>query len=129
VITLAIRLRREFFDGLLSQAVESSFSGRQYPTWDEWQRATRTSSVQLQWDPDHHPSGAHLERRALQLGLRGESLHEYGRKAILEMIDLSPFVAEQRQNATKERLAQLLTPLERVYIPENEATRSRIGLA
>ncbi len=127
-LTLAIRLRRKFFDELLAQAVESSYTGHQYPTREEWQRAARASSVRLQWDPDHHPAGASLKRRALQLGLRGESLEKYGRDEILEIVDLSPFVVEQRQNTIKERIPQLLTPLERVYLPENEAARIKIGL-
>lgn len=127
-LTLAIRLRREFFDWLLAQAVESSYPGHSYLTQQEWKRAMQVSSVRMQWDPDHHPAGPSLERRALQLGLRGKSLEEYGRNEILEIVDLSPFVVEQRQNTTKERILQLLTPLEQVYLPESEATRMRIGL-
>jgi hypothetical protein len=28
--------------------------------------------VRLQWDPDHHPNGSPLKRRAIQLGLRND---------------------------------------------------------
>jgi hypothetical protein len=126
--TLAIRIRRKFFDDLLAQAVESSFSPGQYPTQEEWQQAIDSSSVRLQWDPDHHPGGAPLERRALQLGLRGQSLAQFGKHEILEILDISTFVAEQRENTTKQRLPELITPMERVYLPPDEATRTRLGL-
>ncbi len=127
-VTLAVRIRRQFFDELLAQAVESSFAVRQYKTQEEWQQAIQHSSVRIQWDPDHGPSGAALERRALQLGLRGESLRRYGRDETLEILDISAFVAEQRENITKERLGDLLTPVERVYLPEDETIRARLGL-
>ncbi len=127
-VTLAIRIRRKFFDDLLAQAVQSSFSSGQYPTQEEWQKAMHASSVRMQWDPDHHPGGAPLERRALQLGLRGQSLEKFGKHEILEIFDISSFVAEQRDNTTKHRLPDLLTPVERIYIPYDETIRMRIGL-
>lgn len=127
-VTLAIRIIRKFFDDLLAQAVESTFSLGQYSTQEEWQKAIHTSSVRLQWDPDHHPRGAPLERRALQLGLRGQSLEMFGTEEILEIIDISSFVAEQRENTTKQRLPDLFTPIERVYIPADETIRKRLGL-
>ncbi len=127
-VTLAIRISRKFFDDLLAQAVESSFSLGQYSTQEEWQKAIHASSVRLQWDPDHHPSGAPLERRALQLGLRGQYLEKFGKHELLEIIDISPFVAEQRKNTTKQHLPDLLTPIERVYIPADDTIRMRLGL-
>ena len=127
-VTLAIRISRKFFDDLLTQAVESSFNLGAYSTQDEWQKAILTSSVRLQWDPDHHPSGAPLKRRALQLGLKGKSLEKFGKHEILEIIDISSFVAEQRENTTKQNLPNLITPLEQVYIPADETIRMRLGL-
>ncbi len=127
-VTLAIRISRKFFDDLLAHAVESSFSLVQYATQEEWQKAIHTSSVRLQWDPDHHPSGAPLERRALQMGLRGQSLAKFGKHEILEILDISSFVAEQRENTTKQRLPDLFTPAEREYIPGDETVRMRLGL-
>ncbi len=128
-ITLAIRIRRSFFDALLGQAVASSFSSQQYENRDEWLRAVRASSVRLQWDPDRTPQGGALARRALQLGLRQQSLEDYAEREILEIIDVSAFVAEQRQNAARQRLGELVTPQERVYVPDNRALTARLGLS
>lgn len=127
-VTLAIRIRRPFFDSLLAQAVESSFVGSHYPTHSEWQKAVTASSVRMQWDPDHHPRGASLQRRALQLGLRRKPLKDYGKREILELLDISTFVLEQRANISAERIADLITPVERVYIPDDPEVRVRLGI-
>jgi hypothetical protein len=87
------------------------------------------SLVRLQWDPDHHPSGAKLDRRAIQLGLRGEMLEAFARQELVEVIDLSEFVADQRSRLSSEGLRELVTPRERVYLPTDRliAFRLRLG--
>lgn len=127
-VTLAIRIRRQFFERILAQAVESSLTNSVINSPEEWERAVATSSVRMQWDPDHHPNGASLERRAIQLGLRGWMLIDYGKKEILEIIDLTSFVNEQRSNITPTRITQLIVPVEREYIPSDPDTRARIRL-
>src|SRR5258708_5499491 len=94
----------------------------QFSTKEEWSRAVGRSSVRLQWDPDHHPSGAKLERRAIQLGLRGEALEAFGRRELVEVIDLSEFVAEQRSRLSSGGVSAIVTPRERVYRPANADT-------
>jgi hypothetical protein len=128
-ITLGLRLRRTFFDSILAQAVQSSYYEGHYPTRKQWQEALALSSVRLQWDPDHHPSGAKLERRAIQLGLRGEVLEAFAKRELLEVIDMTEFVAEQRPHAASASVAELRTPVERVYIPADPAVGKRLGLA
>jgi len=87
------------------------------------------SSVRLQWDPDHNPSGGKLERRAIQLGLRGEVLEAFGRRELVEVIDLSEVVAEQRSRLSTGGLSALVVPRERVYLPADPALRIRLRLA
>ena len=95
-----------------------------YASHDAWRQAVAHSNVRLQWDPDHDPAGAPQNRRALRLGLRGDALSAYGRKEILEITDISAFVAAQRTNIAPDRLSQLLIPVERVYLPESGVTRA-----
>jgi hypothetical protein len=128
-VTLALRVRRAFFDRLLAEAVPSSWDRDQFATEEEWSRAVGRSSVRLQWDPDHHPSGAKLERRAIQLGLRGEVLEAFARRELVEIIDLSKFVAEQRERLSSADVSALVTPLERVYRPADPAIAARLRLA
>ena len=128
-VTLALRLRRTFFDSLLAEAVPSSWDRDLFATSEEWSRAVGRSSVRLQWDPDHHPSGAKLDRRAIQLGLRGPVLEAFGTTELLEVIDLSAFVAEQRDVLSKRNMSSILTPRERVYVPADPAIAVRLRLA
>ena len=120
---LAIRLPRRFFDELLRLAVPSSFDPERYDSHAEWRDAIASSEVRLQWDPDHDPQGRSLERRAVQLGLRGAILRRYGEQEAMSITDVTDFVIAQRGRATGDA-AMLLVPDERVYIPEPEAAVS-----
>lgn len=115
-MVLAVRLKRRFFDSLLALAVPSSFDADAYGDREEWAKAVARSEVRLQWDPDHLPSGEKCERRAIQLGLRGAALEAYGEREILEIIDMSEFVAHQRPEVREWKNGKLLTPLETVYV-------------
>lgn len=127
-ITLGLRVRRAFFDTLLAEGVPSSWDRDSYATEEEWSRAVGRSDVRLQWDPDHHPSGTKLDRRAIQLGLRGSVLEAFGRRELLEVIDLTAFVAEQRERLQSGGVSAILTPRERVYRPADPQTATRLGL-
>ena len=128
-VTLALRVRRGFFDSLLAAAVPSSWEREQFATEEQLSREVGRSSVRLQWDPDHRPSGPKLERRAIQLGLRGEVLEAFGRRELLEVIDLSEFVAEQRARLSSGGVSALVTPRERVYRLADPKIASRLRLA
>ena len=128
-ITLGLRVRRQFFESILADAVQSTYFEGHYASREQWQEALATSAVRLQWDPDHDPSGAKQERRAIQLGLRGEALEAFGKRELLEVIDLTEFVAEQRPKAAAAGFADLRTPVERVYAPADPALGRRLGLA
>ncbi|SFH58518.1 DUF4291 domain-containing protein [Planctomicrobium piriforme] len=127
-VVLGIRLRRTFFDSLLEQAVPSTFSPDRFREHAAWKEAVAQSDVRLQWDPDHLPTGDKCERRAIQLGLRGDALSAYGRSEIVEIIDMSPFVAKQRPLALKWETGELFTPTEHVYIPASQKAAMNVGL-
>ncbi len=127
-VTLAIRLRRAFFDSLLEQAVPSSFGAEVYQDEAAWKRDVSRSDVRLQWDPDHSPPGARLERRALQLGLRGSVLREFAEAAIVEIEDISGWVEAQRAHVLSGEMDKLQTPSERVYVPRSSVVAARLGL-
>ena len=128
-VILAIRLKRPFFNSVLEQAVPSSYSPDLYPNQAVWQKAVHSSSVRLQWDPDHDPVGTPVKRRAVQLGLRGEVLKEYARHAIIDIVDISDFVKSQRDYAKSGDYSKLLTPMEQVYLPTNPIIVERLKRA
>ena len=126
-MVLAIRLQRPAFDQILAAAVHSSHVPEVYGSQESWKAAGANSDVRLQWDPDHAPSGAKEVRRAIQLGLRGETLRSYSREWILDIEDVSSFVREQYRHVDKRE--HLITPREQVYPVCDESTRARLGIS
>ncbi len=91
-VVLAVRLKRSAYDEILRLAIHSSFVPEVYENELAWRSAVGTSDVRLQWDPDHDPSGTPIERRAIQLGLRGEVLAKYAKEWLLGIEDVSTLV-------------------------------------
>ncbi len=124
---LAVRLRRSFFDELLRLVVPSAFDPKRFATREEWQTAVSSSEVRLQWDPDHDPTGQPLERRAVQLGLRGATLRRYGEQELISVEDITTLVAEQRQGLGNG-FVELHTPEEHVYHPADHEAAITVGI-
>lgn len=124
---LAIRLRRPFFDELLRSVVPSRYEPRMFDTLEHWQHAVANSDVRLQWDPDHDPVGQSVERRAVQLGLRGDTLRRYAEQELLAIEDITEFVVEQRKNLDLG-YRDLIVPEERRYSPEDPLAATAVGI-
>jgi Domain of unknown function (DUF4291) len=127
-VVLGLRLRRPFFDEILSRAVASSFDASGISSHDEWTATVAKCDMRLQWDPDHDPHGRPLPRRAIQLGLRGAVLEAFGRRELLDVIDMTAFVAAQRDELQRNGVAQLRTPAERTYVPSDATVAKRLML-
>ncbi|MEH1871258.1 DUF4291 domain-containing protein [Nostoc sp.] len=127
-VVLAIWIKRSAIEEILAAAVDSSYVPELYPDKSAWQKALKQSQVRLQWDPDHHPTGTKLERRAIQLGLRGEVLAAYAKDWIVNIENISDFVQKQRQNI-KSDCAELITPQERVYSVFDTETQAKLRLS
>ncbi len=121
-MVLAIWLRRVAFDAILAAAVPSHFDPDLYHDVDAWRGALAASDVRLQWDPDHDPAGTPLARRAIQLGLRGETLARYATDWLIDIRDISDYVAEQRAIASTNDYRRLITPCEAPYLAGGAAT-------
>lgn len=123
---LAIEIKRSHFEQILEGAVVSSYNKRQYATQEAWKAALANSSVRLQWDPDHHPYGGKLDRRAIQLGLRGDMLRQFATDWIVSIEDITPFVLEQSQHINAKALEQLIVAQEAVYPVQSEKARQAV---
>ena len=119
-VVLAIHLKRVAFENYLENAVYSSFKPELYESYEAWQKDVQRSNVRLQWDPDHDPYGAKLERRAIQIGLRKEYIQSYSKDDILEIEDISDFVKEQYEFVKSKNLNELVIPNEKPLVFENE---------
>lgn len=127
-VVLAIHLKREAFERYLKKAVYSSFQKDIYKTKEAWQEQVKNSSIRLQWDPDHDPYGAKLERRAIQIGIRGAEVKAYANDDILEIEDISGFVKEQYQFVLNNQLDQLLVPEEHPFVLTDDNLKRRLRL-
>lgn len=125
---LAIWIKATDFDFILSQAAYSSYKEGIYANRDEWKKHLEETAVRLQWDPDHDPHGKPLERRAIQLGMKGDVLKTFCTEMILKIEDITPFVKEQYQFVANNELGKLSVPQERVYVPKDEKLREFLGL-
>ena len=128
-VTLAIRLRRDAFDEILSLVVHSTFVPEVYGS----RRGVEAGSSQVRTcvcngTPTHGPSGNAVERRAIQLGLSGDVLARYAREWLLRVEDISDFVSEQRVNAAAP-FERLVTSREEVYPVADPDIASRLGLS
>ncbi|WP_103068220.1 DUF4291 domain-containing protein [Aquimarina sediminis] len=119
-VVLAIHLKKKAFQDYLKNAVYSSFKPELYESYNLWQEDVQKSDVRLQWDPDHDPYGAKLERRAIQIGLRKEFIKSYAKEDIIEIEDISQFVAEQYKLVTAQNLDDLMVPEEKPLIFDDE---------
>ncbi len=128
-VVLAVSLHRSAFESIVAQAVHSTFVPELYSSEREWKQALATSEVRLQWDPDHDPSGAKVERHALQLGLSGETLAQYAHNWIVDIEDISAFVRQQKENAHTTPYTQLVMPKEEVYPLHDVKLAARLGLS
>ena len=127
-VTLGLRLCRQFFEEVLACAVASSLGQSNFTNHDDWKAALESSEVRLQWDPDHDPHGQAVSRRAVQLGLRGMVLETFGKHNLLEVIDMTNFVKAQRERLSRSGASQVSTPVERVFVPTDEAIAQRLKL-
>lgn len=125
---LALWLDKSAFEGILSQAAFSTFTAGNYESEEAWKQDLATKNVRLQWDPDHSPYGGKLTRRAMQLGLKNDTLEQFGKQQLTRIEDITDFVQQQKVWVDNRQLDQLHVPQERVYTPADDALARKIGV-
>ncbi|WP_213277522.1 DUF4291 domain-containing protein [Chryseobacterium indologenes] len=125
---LAIHLKKEAFRKYLENAVYSSYNKKLGISREEWQDRVKSSSVRLQWDPDHDPFGNKLERRAIQIGLRKEFIKSFAKDDILLIENISDFVAEQYRFVLNDDLDNLIIPEEKPLLFDDEGLNKKLNL-
>lgn len=130
---LGIYLKLDAFHELLTLSEQTSANSA-YATKQEWEAARSAKKtlpgstepwdgrVNIQWDPDHHPSGAKLTRRAIQIGIKNVPWWSGGSR-FEKIVDVTPLVIAQRDFVTVNA-DQLYTPHEKIYrIPDAETAK------
>lgn len=127
-VTLAIHLKMDAFENYLGNAVYSVFREELHSSKEEWQETIKTSSVRLQWDPDHDPHGHKLDRKAIQIGLRNEFIRSFAKQDILKIENISDFVREQHEILNAGQLDALMTPLEKPLIFKDKILNKKLQI-
>ena len=126
---LGIWIGKDNFENILEEAVYSSFQPDIYESEDNWKKALARKEVRLQWDPDHDIFGNKQERRAIQLGLKGKILKAFGTEMIREIVDMTPFVKEQKAKIDQRNLEELLIPEEGCFLSSHPELNQKLGLS
>jgi hypothetical protein len=123
---LKIKLTHDGFRTILGRSVESTYAPRLYPDEAAWKAALAGSEVRHQWDPERHINGAKLERRAIQIGLRGETVRAYVNEWIIGLEDVTA-LAHAIQKAVANKSPLPAVPDERIY-PVDAELQQRLGI-
>lgn len=125
---LAIWIKKSDFEANLSDAVWSTYRPKVHGSEQQWKEELKTKDVRLQWDPDHDPYGAKLERRAIQLGLKGDVLRSFGQQYVRRIEDITDFVRTQKGLLDKYGTASLNVPIERVFHISSPEIKKAVGV-
>ena len=109
---LGLWIKKSDFKTILSQAVYSSYQADIYLSHENWKSELEQKEVRLQWDPDHDLFGNKIERRAIQLGLKGEILAKFGKEMVTKIIDMTDHVKEQKARIDAGMVDEILVPKE-----------------
>lgn len=125
---LALWVDREKFDYILSQAVHSTFITEVYRREEHWKKALAESEVRLQWDPDHDPYGNKLERKAIQLGLRGTILQQFATEWLYKIEDITDWVKLEGAKVQASNIEDLTVAYEQIYPLTDHSLAERISI-
>lgn len=125
---LALWIRKDDFKKILSEAVPTTYKPKQYSSKEAWTIAMKQKEVRLQWDPDHDPYGRKQERKAIQLGLKGNMLKAFGTEYIKRVDDITDFVTDQRQVLDENKIDHLHVPIETVMEIDDPVIAENINL-
>ena len=113
---LAIDLKREGFDEIVKNSVLSSFREVSDLSKEEWKEKLENSEVRCQWDPDRDIYGNPIGRRAIQLGIKGETVKKYVNEWIVNITDITEEVIEMREKIENGSFLDNLLPNEKKYM-------------
>lgn len=129
-VVLGIDITRKGFDWALAHAALSSFHADCHRSEAEWRSQLAERPVRVQWDPDRDAALNPCERRAIQIGLKGEAVRAYVEDWIMRIEDVTPLARRIQALVADGRRAEAeaLAPLERIY-PMDPGQAPDIALA
>lgn len=125
---LAITLPIVHFRKILSEATISSYDDKLFATYEEWKSELNRTEVRLQWDPDHDPFGNKEERKAIQVGMKGDILKRFCTEWVTGIEDITGFVRKEHEKVLNGVIVELNVPYEEVLQLNDVAIEKRIGI-
>lgn len=124
---LALDIYLTEFNSLLQKAVLTSPDSVSY-TDAQWERAFAETTVYCQWDPDRNMNGNVIDRAAIQLGIKGNSLREFLQAGICRIEDLTPLVRKWNGQRKNGKLSARDLPSEKLYPVMDKEVRKRLAM-
>lgn len=124
---LAIDINRTGFITIIENVVLSAYKAEVYGQHENWKKQLENSQVICQWDPDRDIFGDPLDRRAIQLGLRGDMVKNYITNWIVEIRDITDTVIEMRESIKSKTFKKSMLPIEHEY-PLDERLKKVLGI-
>lgn len=124
---LALDIYQQEFNELLEKAVLTSPDSKIY-TGIQWEKAFDEAAVYCQWDPDRNINGNAINRAAIQIGLKGNTLRDFLDKSICHIEDCTPLVRKWNEQRKKGNLNSKNLPVEKIYPVKDKAIRNRLGM-
>lgn len=125
---LGIWIEKQDFNSILREATYSSFQADIYESREAWKDSLSKTEVRLQWDPDHDIYGNKEKRRAIQLGLKGDTLKKFGKEMVREIIDLTEFSQAQKLKIDQKKLEEVRIPFEEIYLTNEASLNKKLGI-
>jgi len=116
---LAIKMKRDGFDQILTSAVMSTYYKEIYKSNQDWQERYDNSDIHVQWEHYYDLFGKKTDRYAAKIGIQGEVQRRYNEEWILEIQNITPYVLEQQQLLQSNKANELKLPHERAYAPSD----------
>ncbi len=124
---LAVDVYQSKFDELLQKAVLTSPDSASY-IGTQWEKAFEKTEVYCQWDPDRNVNGNAVNRAAIQIGLKGDTLRDFLKVGICRIEDLTPLVRKWNEQRKKGKLNIKELPVEKIYSVKDRGIRNRLNM-
>jgi hypothetical protein len=125
-VVLRIKISHQGWLEALLGAVLSKYKQQIHGEKAFFDKGLKVSECRVQWDPDRSLALGRLERRAIQVGLRGAMVERYARDWILAIDDVTELAHEVR-DAVAAKTETPVVPAERIYQVAPEI-RQRLGM-
>lgn len=124
---LALDIYRTKFDEILKKAVLTSPDSK-VCTGLQWKKALAETTVYCQWDPDKNINGNPINRAAIQIGLKGDTLIDFLDTGICRIEDMTSLVRKWNEQRKNGKLNSKDLPIEKRYPVKNREIRDRLGM-